>query len=379
MSWVPESRSYYEKFFPAELVAEMASRALGALALSQREFAFQHWRVAESLPHGQQRTFMARHKSFKEASALRKYMTQSGPAPPRRLELGGAFSLPADRHDSDKFVPLGRELVFDIDLTDYDSVRFCCSEKRVCNRCWILVVCAAEQLDNRLREEFGLRHLLWVFSGRRGLHCWVLDEEAFYFTDTVRRQVTKRICEEPERLRRSQAPSARLLAMLPLLRDRFDQHAQAQGFARDVQRFGETFRDFCLTPALLDAWRALPDSRRTAAGLEAIVAMLVRRDEKYARRPALALEMILHCVYARIDDKVSLRRDHLLKAPFSVHPGTGRICVPLTLDQVRQLDVERELLDTGNVDAARIEAYADTFVSAFPWRQAAPPASVDDE
>jgi hypothetical protein len=74
-------------------------------------------------------------------------------------------------------------------MTDYDGVRTCCTSAEICKRCWAFIANAVRVLDAALRTQFGYHHLLWVYSGRRGIHLWISDDEAMGLTDELRRAV----------------------------------------------------------------------------------------------------------------------------------------------------------------------------------------------
>lgn len=85
--------------------------------------------------------------------------------------------------------PLEREFVLDIDIDDYDRVRTCCSGATLCGKCWKLMRIACHILHTSMRQDFGFKHMMFVFSGRRGLHLWVCDKEAREMAEYNRRSV----------------------------------------------------------------------------------------------------------------------------------------------------------------------------------------------
>ena len=291
-----------------------------------------------------------RYQSFNNSEELAESVRAKLPA---KIDIGPVYNVdPAARKSYSSFEAVERELVFDIDLTDYDDVlNFADLQEGAWAHCWPLMAGAVQVLDRALREDFGFKHLLWVFSGRRGIHCWVSDRRARQLTDEARRAVANYLQlwkgEEGGKIKvRLSDPLHPAAGRAGTVLHRVWEkevlpRQQILENPKTMEKVLSHIPQDCgyLADELRESW-STGGGRGSSGGN-----LSVDRWQQFKRKlqkaadgasgPALkrALKLCPHQVvfgfiYPRLDDDVSKKRNHLLKAPFCVHPKTGKVCVP---------------------------------------------------
>ncbi|XP_010874252.1 DNA primase small subunit [Esox lucius] len=282
-----------------------------------------------------------RYQSFSTQSELEKEMQKMNPY---KIDIGAVYSHRPNQHNTVKsgcFQALEKELVFDIDMTDYDDVRSCCSAADICPKCWPLMTIAIRILDRALREDFGFRHCLWVYSGRRGIHCWVCDEAARKLSVAARSAVAEYLSlvkggeETVRKVVLTDPIHPFIRESLAVVEHYFTQYAL---LGQDILGSKEaTDKVLGLVPE--DVKKELLIEFKTEKNPERrwgrLTTMAQNKRTTVKKGHYFEKEIMLQYCYPRLDVNVSKGVNHLLKSPFSVHPKTGRISVPIDL---RELD-----------------------------------------
>eukprot|EP00731_Ephydatia_muelleri_P012974 Em0007g284a len=293
---------------------------------SHREFSF-------TLPGD----IYVRYKSFESQEEFERELKKDMP---EKIDIGAVFSVQPSRHKKvppANFKPVQKELVFDIDMTDYDEIRTCCKEANICNKCWKFITVAMKTVDRALREDFGYKHILWVYSGRRGVHCWVCDREARFLNQESRVAVVEYLTlikggeHQVQKVKLPNHLHPSISSALNIIKHDFNTLMVEQDFLGT--------RDQC--SKILSFFKDEKKKQELVAEFET---QRYSSDTKWSRlvtdlkQQEHVNEVMLQWAYPRLDVNVTKGINHLLKSPFCIHPKTGRVCVPIDFKHLDTFD-----------------------------------------
>ncbi|KAF9764685.1 DNA primase small subunit [Nosema granulosis] len=197
---------------------------------------------------------------------------------PAKIDIGAVYDVIPEKNIHKQVVK--RELVFDIDLTDYD--RNCCKDKMVCKKCVVLIKVAVGLLDYSLRKELGFKNIGFVFSGRRGLHCWVNDPYTKTFTESERGDIVKffNTCTEK--------------SIFP------------EEYTKILMKYSDYMKE---------------------QNFEDVSTPFTTKD-------------LYKKMFIKLDKDVTTSHIHLIKMPFCVHPSSGKLSVPIDVEKIDSFSVD---------------------------------------
>jgi len=319
---------YYREYFPIEPFVNWLAYG-DQPTLQKREFSF-------TLDGDIYKRFL----DFSNSKDLHKALLKDKP---HKIDIGAVYTKNCKHRLDAGFKEVQRELVFDIDISDYDDVRRCCQGAKVCSRCWPLMSIAVKVLKRILNFDFGYDKLLFVFSGRRGIHCWVLDETA-RFLDKQARVALANYCQVTVNASAVISANYSLHPMerksLEIIDEYWDELLTDQDFLGDEEGIDRMLKEIKVDDTIKKDWKEKMLNYDTTVDRWAILQQHAKQQSKIKTDRNFLQRIKLSYTYPRIDIKVTEGFNHLLKAPFSIHPKTGKVCVPFSADEVDSFDLE---------------------------------------
>ena len=334
---------YYERFLPFRYIFQWLSHSPKPTKdFTMREFAYEH-----------RSGIYQRYNSFATQEEFKKSVVKSNPT---RFEIGAVYTVnPNQRKNLPKTAmkPESKELVFDIDLTDYDPVRTCCKGTDICTKCWKFIQVATKIIDVALKQDFGFKNLVWVFSGRRGAHCWISDARARNLDETIRKSIVEYLDilgsksvkfnnKKPLSLKKPYHPhierSFNIVKneFITIILEEQDPWLTTPDSKPEDKSWQQTeellsFLDKSLQTELRSKWQnqtGISSSKSKWEDINIYAKRVLKSQVQVNQLNDAKKEIILYYMYPRLDVEVSRQMIHLLKSPFCVHPSTGNICVP---------------------------------------------------
>ena len=351
-SFIPPDgmKIYYSNFFPYEI--------------------YFFWLGQGNIDHFQRREFSFtlendvyfRFQSFSSSEELKKKLISHCP---KKIDIGAMYNVLPTRHKEEEvFFPEEKEIVFDIDMTDYDDIRTCCQEAKLCDKCWKYMIVAYKILDQILKEDFGFEYILYAFSGRRGIHAWLCDERARKLKDDGRIAIANYIKYKVSNIKLQVNQGLRepihplYERAIGIIDEYFPQVLEEQKLLNDdkgknlLKALIKAYFGNSVQEEKIDNILNSKNNNVCLIKLEEIKSYLNEiqkpktnnKNNKKTNNPNMTdlciKDFKLNILYPRLDINVSTHINHLLKSPFCIHPKTGLVAVPLSHEDILNFKIE---------------------------------------
>lgn len=318
--------AYYRNHFPHEAACKLLGRAWrGKDSLHLREVAVET-----------QDDVYIRWLSVSSPAELRNTLVQKNAC---KVHVGAIFDQqPIHRRKVQSIAAMQREFVVDIDLDDYVNSGVEASEIDACDATWPVVAFGMIIVDTIMREKFGFKNMMIVYSGRRGAHLTVYDARACELTDEARAAMVSYMQPSGKQTEGGRPTYDSIMSdkffdplwdshILPFWTN-YSLKPRDEGGGGVLDSVIDR-EDFMTLLGDDHAKRTLNLNYLQGVHAWAVVwqyALSSRYKEDTIKK---VKHTVISYVWPRLDADVSKKRNHLSKAWFSLHPKTGRLCVPI--------------------------------------------------
>ena len=373
--------SYYSLYYPIKLIIDWLCRN-DIRKLKNRELCF----TIENDRY-------IRYQSFE---SLTQFKNRIQKLIPIKIDIGAIYNISPryynDHKQTSDLIIQEKELIFDIDISDYDDVRTCCTGADICSKCWKFIICGAKILERILREDFGFQKYFFEFSGRRGIHCWVCDKKACKLNDKERKMIESYIyydriivndksTKEKVKIKKRKFvdpiyPS--FLEDLSIVTNDFYEILKEQDLL-NYENIKKLLKEiikmyFCLID-MEPIDNILNKKKMNSSDKIKNINKYLKAAEKILRdtnnitlchSESCINEFIMNILSPRLDWSVTRQTAHLLKGPFCIHPKTGFVSVPMSLQLLEKFDFNKipkidNLLKKNENDIKYFNEYKDFF------------------
>ena len=328
---------YYKTFFPSKDIYDWLT--LGEPEATKKSLFVRRELVFVKSGSDGTMKFMRAH--FKQGT-LEEFKTLLLKDIPIRIESSTINSVPYYERvvAGPGFSRLEKDIGMDIDIDEYDPVRICCKNDKFCKKCWCpLMGTAIKFISVFLDRTFGLDNIFWVYSGRRGMHCWIVDSKYRKTKQNIRESIVKKLDNMTDITLLSFEPCVPqeykkiiidgLNLYLESCPDLFGEERILDKIFRDIY---DTQTDigyqvyFASKKNLSILYDKHKNSRKAFdIWLKKSIYETSSQQEKIRYRVGLVL------CRPRIDYKVTTQYSHCQKIPFCIHPRTKNVCMALSI------------------------------------------------